>query len=393
MSSDGIIKPPWKWLIAILALVAAGLSIWLTIQKLNGSITSLAGCSGGGDCANVLGSKWSMVLGLIPVSLLSSLLYLAVLVSLWLRGITLVWLRQLAAWMIIGSAVWFTVLQIVMFGAFCKYCMTMHGVGVLIAVLILVAEFSNKDRFFKQTAMLLPSALMFVFSLAGLQYFSPEQISHRVEQLEIEATEGDVHSHGEGREVAFFQGKKKYKIEALPHLGSTSAEHVMVKYFDYTCEACRDMHEELDVLLEKYDGKLAVIVLPTPLNKSCNPHLPEGVAGYDNACEFAQLSLRVWRADPEQFEVFHEWLFENSDVPAEAAEAMAAGLVGQKGLPSVDDSWINDVVRQNVDDYKTFSQKTTVMPKLAIKGSVMMQGAVASEGMLEAEVKKHLPLE
>ena len=143
MSSDGIIKPPWKWLIAILALVAAGLSIWLTIQKLNGSITSLAGCSGGSDCANVLGSKWSMVLGLIPVSLLSSLLYLAVLVSLWLRGITLVWLRQLAAWMIIGSAVWFTVLQIVMFGAFCKYCMTMHGVGVLC---LLYTSPSPRDR-------------------------------------------------------------------------------------------------------------------------------------------------------------------------------------------------------------------------------------------------------
>ena len=50
-------------------------------------------------------------------------------------------------------------------------------------------------------------------------------------------------------------------------------------------------------------------------------------------------------------------------------------------------------MRQNVDDYKTFSQQATVMPKLAIKGSVMMQGAVASEGVLEAEVKKHLPLE
>ena len=61
--------------------------------------------------------------------------------------------------------------------------------------------------------------------------------------------------------------------------------------------------------------------------------------------------------------------------------------------PPVDDSWINDVVRQNVDDYKTFSQKTTVMPKLAIKGSVMMQGAVAGKSVLEVEIKKHLPLE
>jgi len=131
MSSSETMKSPWKWLVVIFSLVAAGLSIWLTVQKLNGSITSLAGCGGGSDCSNVLGSKWSMVFGVIPVSVLSSLLYIAILVSIWIRGITMIWLRQLAAWMIIGSAVWFTILQIAVVGSFCKYCMTMHGVGVI----------------------------------------------------------------------------------------------------------------------------------------------------------------------------------------------------------------------------------------------------------------------
>lgn len=393
MSSNDSAKSLWKWLVAILAAVAAGLSIWLTVQKLNGTITTLAGCGGGSDCANVLGSKWSMVFGLIPVSVLSSLLYLGILASLWMRGVTVSWFRQLAAWIIVGSAVWFTVLQIFVIGSFCKYCMTMHAVGVALALLILVMEYGKKEIFIKRAAVLLPFSVVFVLSLAAVQYFGPEPVSHRVDDITIEAFEGDAHAEGEGRLVMFFEGKKKYRVEALPHVGASDADYVLVKYFDYTCDACWKMHEELDVLLGKYPERLAVILLPVPINRSCNPHLPEGVHNHEGACELAILALRVWRADPEKFASFHAWLFENREVPAEAAEAMAAGLVGQDKFPPADDAWVLEVLQQNVADYKTFSQKTAVMPKLAIKGSAMMQGATGGGTELETELKKYLSLE
>ncbi len=392
MSTGDIRKSPLRWLIALLAVVATGLSVWLSVQKLNGSITTLAGCGGGSDCANVLGSKWSMVFGVLPVSVLSSLLYMAVFASLWMQGVMVSWFRQLAAWVIIGSAIWFTVLQIFVLGSLCKYCMTMHAVGVTLGILLLVMDFSKKRHFIRLTAILLPSALIFVLSLAAMQYFGPEPVSHRVDDMVIGASAEDSHAQGEGRVVTFFEGKKKYRIESLPHVGAVDADEVLIKYFDYTCEACREMHEDLDVLLEKYPGQIAVVLLPVPINRSCNPHLPKGASDHENACELAILALRVWRADPEKFKFFHAWLFENSEVPAEAAEAMAAGLVGQDKLPLADDPWVLGILRQNMNDYKTFSQKTPVMPKLAIKGAAMMQGTANNGGTLEVELKKYLPL-
>lgn len=387
----------WKVVIALLAVIAAGLSLWLTIEKLNGTITTLAGCGGGSDCANVMGSKWSMVLGVIPVSVFSLLLYLGILVSLWMKGNAVGWSRQLAAWIIIGSAGWFTVLQLEVLGSFCKYCMTMHGVGFLLASAIIIAEFRKTDRLIRQTAATLPCAVILVVSLAMLQKFGPQPPTHRLDDLTVKASSGDVssgdiHSQGEGRVVKFFGGRKAYRVDELPHIGKADAEHVLVKYFDYTCAACREMHDDLDLLLEKYPKQLCIVVLPVPLNKRCNPNLPIGVHDHAKACEFARLGLQVWRADPQKFAEFHDWLFGNNAVPVEAAEAMAASLVGDENLPAENDSWVDAVQKQNVADYKIFAQDTPVMPKLAIKDAMMMQGVTRNVEELEDLLKKRLNL-
>ena len=83
-------KPAVKWILCILSVLAFALSLWLTIQKWTGNIDSLAGCGSGSDCANVLGSKWSMVMGLIPVSVFSCLLYLVMVVMNYLAGINII---------------------------------------------------------------------------------------------------------------------------------------------------------------------------------------------------------------------------------------------------------------------------------------------------------------
>ena len=333
MTAHSEIKKPWKWVIASFAVLAFGLSLWLTIEKLNGSITTLAGCGGESGCANVLGGKWSMVLGVIPVSIFSALIYLGILVSLWMRGVAVMWLRQLAAWIIIGAGIWFTVLQIGVIGSFCKYCMSMHGVGLLLAVAILLAQDWTEVKFWKRAGVLVPSASVFVLCLAIIQYLGPEPKSQRVDSLTIDGEEEDIHSHGEGRLVTFFDGEKQYRVAALPHVGRSDANHVLVKYFDYRCEACHKMHNELAKLIEKYPSQLAVILLPVPLNKGCNPHLPDGIVDHEKSCEFALLALMVWRTDPQQYDAFHEWLFTNGEAPVEVAEIMATELVGQQLLP------------------------------------------------------------
>ena len=391
------IKPTLKWMIVIVAIAAAAMSLWLTFQKLTDRIDTLAGCGAGSECANVLGSKWSMVLGVIPVSIFSFILYIAVLVSLWVSGVKVRWFRMLAAWMFIGAAVWFTALQLFVLHTICPYCMTMHGLGVLLGVLILLAEFKVEgalNRFINALTL----AIIMVVGLAAVQHFGPVPETHRVDELTGVGNSGQgenngmsgAHARGKGRVISFFDGRKFYRIDELPHLGPTDAEHVIVKYYDYTCSACRDVHGDLEKIMLKHPGKLAVIVLPVPLNKKCNPNLPFGVKDHENACEFAKLSLRVWRADRSKFPEFHQWLFEYHAQPYQAAEAMAYSLVGTEKMDAVDTAWVDAVLLENVTDYKAFVRNTPVMPKVLLKGSKIMQGVAKDTETLEKLLRLNL---
>lgn len=383
---------PWaKWMIALLCLAAAGLSLWLSVEKWSGRIDSLAGCGTGSGCANVLGSKWSMVWGGVPVSVFSFLLYVSVLSSLRLSSQGVRWVRALAAWMFLWAALWFTGLQLFVLKSFCPYCMSMHGLGVLLGLAILLGEGRG---FFKKRWVPMVFAAGAVAALALVQHLGPAPSTHRVDVVPDQkvGVARDFHSLGQGRKVTFLNGSKTYNIERLPHLGPADAEYVIVEYYDYTCEACRDMHELLEESIARHSGKLAVIVLPVPLERSCNPHLPQGIKDHENACNFAKLALKVWRADPSMFAEFHRNLFDFQGMPGEAAAALASSLVGEEKMTADHDAWVGEVLSQNVADYKMFIQQTPVMPKLLLKDSVMVQGGVNEKNTLESLLDEYLGL-
>jgi uncharacterized membrane protein len=391
-------KPATRWNLFALSLVALILSSWLTIQKWTGSIDSLVGCGSGSGCSNVLGSKWSMVMGYIPVSILSCLLYLGVIASLWMRGEWVNWLRSLFAWILLSAAIWFIGLQLFILHTICPYCMVMHGLGAGIGVLVLLSRIRAKSPG-AGFLLTLPLAVLLVASLALIQYYGPAPDTHRLENSSAAILESadpivsDVHAAGQGRLLSFMDDTKSYRIESLPHLGSTDAKHVLVKYFDYTCEACFEMHEYLDALLLKYSGQLAVVVLAVPLERDCNPHMPVGLEDHANACKLARLSLRVWKAQPEVFAEFHRNLFDCSKQPYEVAEAIAYSLADPVKLDSVDNAWIEAVLQQNVIDYASLARDTPVMPKLLIKKSVLLNGKTKDLDTLEHLLEQQLPME
>lgn len=390
-------KPAPRWIVTVFIVAAFALSLWLTIQKWTGKIESLAGCGAGSGCANVLGSKWSMVGGLIPVSVFSCLLYLVFIVALWGRGERAAWLRSLLAWVLLAAACWFIGLQCFVVRTVCPYCMVMHGLGIAIGLLVLCFRPAKQEVQWGWSATLLP-AVMLVSALALIQHFGPAPETHRLadssQQKGKSANTGnaDFHASGDGRAVWFLDNAKSFRVEHLPHIGAADAEHVLVKYFDYTCEACQSMHEYLDELMAKYPGELAVIVLPVPLESSCNPHLPQGVKDHANACKLAALSLRVWQADPDQFAEFHRALFDCRDQPYEVAEALAYSLVESARLESSDKTWVKALMEQNVADYASFVHETPVMPKLLIRGNLMLHGKTKDVDTLDALLQEQLGL-
>lgn len=382
------------WLVFLLCLIAGGLSLWLTVQKVTGRINTLIGCGNADGCENVLGGKWAVVFGVIPVSAISFVLYLGVMVSIFMDSTAARWFRVFAAFLILFAAVWFTSLQFVVIETVCVYCMTMHSLGVLLALVILFDEQKKSRRvtwYFSCVAALL------VAGLALIQHFGPQANTHRIDsdvrlRLAAPITANNSHTRGSGRLVSFFDGKKSYRLNTLPHLGSVNATYVIVKYFDYTCESCGQIHEQLMKLQADHATDLTVIVLPVPLNRSCNPHLPLGVKDHSNACDLARIALRVWLADPENFPSFHNWLFKYYQQPLEVAEAKAYSLVGEVKMNTVDEEVVEALLRQNVSDYASLVKKTPVMPKLLLKGSTILQGVPRNGASLEALLIKHLEL-
>ena len=112
------------WLVFLLCLIVGGLSLWLTVQKITGRINTLIGCGNADGCENVLGGKWAVVFGVIPVSAISFVLYLGVMVSIFMDSTAARWFRIFAAFLILFAAVWFTSLQFLVIETVCVYCMT-----------------------------------------------------------------------------------------------------------------------------------------------------------------------------------------------------------------------------------------------------------------------------
>ena len=133
----------WRWLITGFSAIGLALSVYLGWHHLAGG--AVIGCGGGSPCDQVLGSRWSTVGGLLPVSGLAVGTYLAILVdSLFLGPTTAAPVRRLASSAMLvlvgaaaGSAVWFTIVQKWVIGAFCPYCMATHIIGLLLAALVL----------------------------------------------------------------------------------------------------------------------------------------------------------------------------------------------------------------------------------------------------------------
>lgn len=379
-----------RWSLLILCTFAMILSAWLTYQKLTGKIDSLAGCGKGSDCSNILGSRWSVVLGVIPVSLPSFFVYLAIVVSLWKKSTLVKKVQLVVAWILLGAAIWFIGLQFFQFSGFCKYCMITHSIGVLVAL----GLFWMCGRgHVTECVSTLPVGVTAVAVLALIQIFGPVPDTHRVDSVSGTGSNSGVHAAGSGRLVTFLGGNKAYRLEPLPHLGKADARHVLVKYFDYTCHSCSLVDEYLEATLSQHPDDVVVIVLPTPLNRTCNDHLPASVKDHAKACELARCALAVWLAEPGEFAGYHHWLFQNHTGSINAAKAEAIRRVGQKAFQNaLASDWVDQIIRKNAQDYRILIQRTPVMPKLLLGDNRLMQGASSSSASFIRELKKHLPL-
>ena len=161
-----------------------------------------------------------------------------------------------------------------------------------------------------------------------------------VETPEAKQSESETFDIGsrskDGRRLVTFASlKEPIDVTNVPILGNPEAEHVLVEMIDYTCPHCRNLHPHVESSLERYGDQVAFVIVHVPLSKKCNPYVKRDHWTHKNACDYARLSLSVWKLDRRKFAEFHSWLMKGKRPPTSyEARVFAMQLVGEEVLLS-----------------------------------------------------------
>jgi len=342
-----------------LIIIALVLSVIMSWHYLSGE--SMAGCGGGSPCEQVLNSRWSVVAGILPVSGMAMGVYLAVLAASLFTGPATDLIVRRMAWSVMlilsgtvaGSAIWLTIVQKWIIGAFCLYCMTAHITGMLLAALIIWRAIRLTNQSGRKGEPPAARAYLFRPIPATGRVLTGVFLAGILAATQVISAPTALSSNiGSQENIPYVD------YSAAPVIGPPDAPYVVTLLFDYQCSQCQKIHFMLNEVVQKYDGKLAFVLCPAPLSPQCNPYVPLEVDEFKNSCELAEIGLAVWLANREAFADFENWMFtfETGDkwLPRkpEAVRAKAVELVGREEFDAArSDTWIEKYLQTSVQIY------------------------------------------
>ncbi len=433
-----------QWTIRILAAIALTSSLYLAWIALTHGAIAGCGTGGPVDCSYVLDSRWSTVFGM-PVSVPAIALHSTVLALLFVpkRSRLGKWSRSLVVLASFSAglgALWFLGLQIIWLQHICVYCVVVHvcGIGmaataawwgrssprmtaqslaiagVLLSVLIAGQVLATPPEKFEiiEHDRQLPSDISapgagrgadhIVPSTSGAIFQSPlsDSVSISIPNVDWSALWNPVAlvtaQVGAGapaaRPVNNPESPAKLKTATIlngieldvtqwPLLGTSDAEIVIAEMLDYTCVHCRNTHHAIQAAMQQYGGRLAVVVLPVPLDSTCNPKITSTSAEHAEACQLAKLAIAVWHQAPDQFGGFHQWLMVNKRSYTQAV-AHAETLIDKQRLRTELDSRVpSEFIAKNVELYQRASAGT--LPKLLFPRSSAVGEIRSSQAIVE----------
>lgn len=186
------------------------------------------------------------------------------------------------------------------------------------------------------------------------------------------------------RMVMVSNGRRQLKMGDWPMLGSTRDKHVLVKMFDYTCQHCRKTHQAIRQARKDTPGGLAVVTLPIPLYRGCNPGSKTTDPKFAYRCDIAKLAVAVWLSDANKFESFHEWMMQQERSLADA-KRHAASLVGADALQKqMARTTPTDYISRHVFLYREAGAGT--LPKLVFTNQNVLVGELTDGRFLSKKV-------
>jgi len=395
--------------------LALGISVYLAYAAFaNGSV---AGCGAGSDCNTVLTSRWAYWFNL-PVSAPAALFYVVVLAASCRTGPARRPRVQARAWtvliagsfVILGAALWFIGLQGAIIGSWCPYCLAAHLFGATGALLVLLAapfvirggEGAPPLLFgVSQRAMPAVLGMLLLVPLVVGQFLSKAPtaaiatIGSTTPARPTPTAATPTPTARPSRKLELHAGRFSMELYEAPMLGQPNAPHIAVSLFDYTCAHCRQQHPLLKRVQASLSNDLAIVLLPMPLDKACNPLLAATGPDHIHACEYARIGLAVWRAKPAAFGAFEDWFFEpQKPRPVAEVRAKAIELTGRPDLDAVmADPWIEDWLKLGREVFKANWDRTgrNFLPMLNI-GPVLSSGKLESDDELYGILEQHVGL-
>lgn len=319
----------------ITAVAAVSLAFW-TLTR-----TRLPGCGPRSGCSEMLAGRWSRV-GRLPVAALGAIVYLALLgIASW-RAFTIgavplaaQHVLSMGALLVVGAALWFTALQAVVIRRWCLYCTLTHAAGATAAGLILFQSRVDPAAVPPGLIHVLVAGLGMLLLILGQIFIEPRlyalertsdspkpvhsapQATPQTGDPKLADPNADVGTSSRivARHVPLMDGKVTLAVGDWALLGDPQAPHVIAVLFDYTCPDCRAMHGLLTQARARYGPELAVLLLPVPMEPTCNPHMEKQHYTHAQACRLARLGLLVWAAGPARYEAFDQWMFAQPEPP------------------------------------------------------------------------------
>lgn len=355
-----------KTMVALTAIVLL-LSTILCIHSISGH--GLIGCTQGTNCNIVLGSRWSFLFGIIPVSALAAGAYLTLLACILLIDSKWTGAQEqqflfhailVVSGAIIGCAIWFIWLQSHMIRAFCPYCMTAHILGIVISVLSVIWCIGQKTR---RIVLNILIGVLIAAALGVVQFTTtPRSLAER----------------GFVNEPLRYPDPKE-----MPIIGSPDAKHKVTMLFDWQCAHCRRTHIMLPDAVNQLCDSIAIVCSPVSMSRECNPHISPGIDRFAGSCTFMRIGLAIWRTNPDAYWEYENQFFGTDLVQSwnpptvEQATAMAEQLIGKDRLEkSMQSRWMENYIWTVNELFGRTSKGTTsAIPRLIYNGKIMIPEA------------------
>lgn len=150
---------------------------------------------------------------------------------------------------------------------------------------------------------------------------------------------------------------------------SRGQPRIPVPVCDCAGSSCRKPHRLLIQARRRYGNRIAVAMVVSPANGRCNSVWDSSSEQRNSACEFARLSLGLWKASPDKFENLENWIFGDTEVRtlAESLEGVVR-LCGRGPLMrALADPWVEQRLNGNLESFKLLRTEDRKLPILALE--------------------------